>query len=148
MRTLKDVLHEVLRESPVPVKHLAEQLGISYSMLSNAGNPELEEFKLQARLLIQLTLMTGDYRLLDFLEMSCGRVALDLPAIQREAGAVAPLVAESTSAFGQVLATTGEALRDGQVDRIEIKRLEKSIDRHLQAVMELKQALQQLSERS
>jgi len=36
--TLRDALHENIHNSGVPIKRLADDLGISYSYLANAGN--------------------------------------------------------------------------------------------------------------
>lgn len=79
--TLKDVLHKVVFESKLSARQIAEELGISYSMLTNAAHPELDTFKFAARYVIPITKITGDFRLLDFMEQSCGRVAFALPEI-------------------------------------------------------------------
>jgi len=141
MMTLKDVLHDVLRNSPIPVRQLAEQLGISYSMLSNAGNPDLPEFKLQARLIIPLTRMTGDHRLLDFLEFSCNRVAFALDEVDLDDKGVQQLVAGNVECFGVLLQDVATALVDGSISRLEAKGLEQDIHDVVRSSLQLLQSL-------
>lgn len=140
-RTLKDVLYEVIHQSRLDKKVLAERLGISYQMLMNAANPDLPEFKFQARLIIPVTMMTGDFRVLDYLEASCGRVAYQLPEIPKGMDEIHSLVSASVKEFGDVLTEAGKALADGRIDLWEAKRLEKEIIDQVRVVMALLEAV-------
>ena len=66
--TLRDALHETVHNGGVPMKRLADQLGISYSYLANAANPNLDDFNFQLRHLMPLINATGSYAVLDHLE--------------------------------------------------------------------------------
>lgn len=139
--TLKDVLHLVVHESKIPARQLAEELGLSYSMLMNCANPELPEFNIRAQKIIPLTKLTGDYRLIDFIEGAVGRVAFSLPEIPAKDVKLDKLIAESVKEFGDVLQEVGSALSDGRIDRIELKRCEKEILDQVRKVMSLLEAL-------
>ncbi len=146
-RTLKDVLYEVVHQSGIDARVIAERLGMSYQMLLNAANPNLEDFKFQARHIIGLTLLTKDFRLLDYLEASCGRVAYSLPEIPKEMGEISALVTSAVKEFGDVLTEAGKALADGRIDLWEAKRLEKEIMDQVRVVMALLEAVKRQAER-
>ena len=139
--TLKDVLHRVIFENDLTPRQMAEQLGVSYSMLTNAANPELDSFKFAARHVIPLTKLTKDFRLLDFMEASCGRVAFSLPEIPKRSQEIDRLVANNVQLFGNVLADIGLALEDGRIDGFEIKRIEADLLDQVRTAMALLEAL-------
>lgn len=139
--TLKDVLHRVVFDNELSPRQLAEQLGVSYSMLTNAANPELEDFKFAARHLIPLTKLTKDYRLLDFIESSCGRVSFSLPESPRQLADVDKLITRNIQQFGQALNDIGAALEDGVVDDVEIKRIELDLLDQVRTAMALLETL-------
>jgi len=145
--TFKDVLHRVVFEcSEYSARQIAEGVGVSYSMLCNASNPELEDFKLAARHIVPVSKMTNDYRLLDFMEASCGRVAFLLPELPRTMAGVDNLVAENVRLFGGALNSIGEALKDGVIDDIELKRIEVDLLDQVRKAMALLQVLKSLEE--
>lgn len=143
--TLKDILREmVFSNKRWTARQIAEQLGCSYSMLCNACNGELDEWKFAARYIAPITNLTGDYRLLDFLEARVGRVAFDLPALPdltTDQNRVDSLITKNTQLFGETLGHIGEALRDGHVDDFEIKRIEASLLDQVRTAMAMLQAL-------
>ena len=59
MTMLRDHLHDNIFNSGRPAKQIADEIGISYSYLASAGNPNLEEFHFQLKHLIPLTKATG-----------------------------------------------------------------------------------------
>ncbi len=141
--TLKDVLHRVVYECKTySARQLAEGIGCSYSMLCNAANPELDEFRFAARHILPLTNLTQDHRLLNFMEHSCGRVAFSLPQL-REGGKerIDALIAENASLFGESLKHVGDAMQRGRVDEIELKRIELALTDQVRTAMALLQAL-------
>lgn len=125
MTTLKDVLHEVVLQSPVPTRRLAEELGISYSMLMNASNPDQPEFKLQARLIVPITKLTGDTRLIEFLAQACGLIVMTLPETRPRESELHSELALSARRFGDLVSQLGDALADGRVSVVEAKRVER-----------------------
>ena len=145
--TLKDVLYRVVHENPrFTPRQLAEEMGMSYSMLCNSANPDLEEFKFQARNIIPITRATNDCRLVDYIEASVGRVAFLLPEIPDKLAGVDRLIAENVQLFGNALADIGAALQDGKIDNVEMKRIEVDLLQQVRTAMALLEALKKLQE--
>lgn len=125
--SLREALYDMVHRSKIPAKAQAEELGISYSYLCNASNPNLEGegFDYQLRLLIPHTRITENFSALDFIEQSLGRVAIQIPkAIPSTADMVAAF-SKTTSEFGDLAKEIGEALQDGRVEQSEYQRLER-----------------------
>jgi hypothetical protein len=141
--TLKDVLHKVIFDSKrFTPRQLASEVGCSYSMLVNAANPELEDFKFAARHILPLTRLTKDFRLLDYMEASCGRVAFTLPELSLKGEErINDLIGENAILFGESLKHIGEALADGEIDDIELKHIERKLTDQVRTAMALLQAL-------
>jgi len=146
--TLKDVLHRVVHESRLTPRQLAEEVGMSYSMLCNAANPDLPEFKFAARHIIPITRATGDYRLIDYLEASVGRVAFSLPELSGELVNLQKLISETVQLFGKALGDIGDALRDNKIDQVEIKRIERGLHDQVRTAMRLLEVLKAKAEGS
>ena len=145
--TLKDVLYRVVHENQhFTPRQLAEELGMSYSMLCNSANPDLPEFKLQARNIIPITRATNDFRLVDYIEAAVGRVAFALPEIPKKLSAIDTLIASNVQQFGNALADIGAALQDGEVDNFEMKQIETSLHAQVRTAMGLLEALKQQQE--
>ena len=124
-RTLKEVLHDLLQDSPIRMKVMAENLGISYSYLANAGNPDLEEFQFPLRLLIPLIHLTRDFQVLDYIEAACGRVAIELPAQDGDLCSVSTELCRTIKEFGDVAREVSEVIIDGKISRTEAKAIER-----------------------
>lgn len=123
--TLKEALHEIISNSPMPPKALAEELGIAYSYLMNSGNPELPEFRFQARFLIPLARLTGDYRAIDFIEHSLGRVAFALPPAAADIEETRAKLMSTINRFGRLAQDASASLEDGRIEPWEAKTIER-----------------------
>lgn len=143
--TLKDVLHRLVHENEMTPRQQAEEIGVSYSMLTNAANPDLDDFKFAARHIIPLTKVTKDYRLLDFMEASCGRVAFSLPEIPDKIGDLQEMTAVTVKEFGDVLTAMSAALADGEIGYMEIKRIELEILEQVRASLGLLEAAKKVA---
>jgi hypothetical protein len=134
--TLKDVVHQVVHDSPIPPRQLAEELGMSYSMLMNAANPDLEEFKLPARQLIPLAKLTGDCRHVDYIEHALGRVAFELPKPSSSSMEVVQVqLMRTIKEFGDLASTSADALSDGKLTIKEAKAIEVEAFEMIKATM-------------
>ena len=122
--TLRDALHESVHNGGVPMKRLADQLGISYSYLANAANPNLDDFNFQLRHLMPLINATGNYAVLDHLENACGRVAFCLPQAGKDHLEITQGLLELVGRMGDLSHKMREILADGQVDGHEYKLVE------------------------
>lgn len=125
--TLKEAVHRVIDNSPIPTRQLAEEIGISYSYLMNSANPDLRDFKLAARVLIPLTRLTGDFSAINFIEHSLGRQAVELP-VGKPAATTKDIHSELFNAvgiFGDLVNKSTAALAGSRVtaaDATEIER--------------------------
>lgn len=142
--SFKDVLEVVLRESNVPPKHLAADLNTSYSMLMNCANASIENANLRAQMVIPLTKLTGDTRLLDFMEAAVGRVAIPIPKIPRDMKQIESMVADNCKEFGDCMQALGEALGDGQISDREFKKIETEVHEQVNSAMALLEACRQM----
>lgn len=122
--TLRDALHESVHNGGVPMKRLADQLGISYSYLANAANPNLEDFNFQLKHLMPLINATGSYAVLDYLENACGRVAFCLPQAGKDHLEITQGLLELVGRMGELSHEMSMILADGNVDPHEYKRVE------------------------
>ena len=122
--TLRDTLHTTVHGCGVPLKRLHEDLGISYSYLANAANPNLEDFNFQLKHLMPLIKATGRCDVLDYLENACGRVAFVLPAPGRDHLEINQGMLELFGRLGDLSHQMRDILQDGQVDEHEFKRVE------------------------
>lgn len=122
--TLRDALHETVHNGGVPMKRLADQLGISYSYLANAANPNLDDFNFQLRHLMPLINATGSYAVLDHLENACGRVAFCLPQAGKDHLEITQGLLELVGRMGDLSHKMREILADSQVDGHEYKLVE------------------------
>ena len=122
--TLRDALHETVHNGGVPIKQLHERLGISYSYLASAANPNLEEFNFQLRHLMPLINATGNYAVLDYLENACGRVAFALPDTMANCVEITSGLLELISKIGMLSSEINSILADGKVEDHEYKRVE------------------------
>lgn len=122
--TLKDSLYETIHNSGIPMKRLSDQLGISYSYLANAGNPNLEEFNFQLKHLMPLINATGNYAVLDYLENACGRVAFVLPEAGTDHLEINQGLLDLFGRMGDLSYQMKGILADGQVDDHEYRRVE------------------------
>jgi len=140
MTTLKDSLHENIHESNVPIKQLCDILGISYSYLANAGNPNLEDFNFQLRHLIPLTKATNCFATLDYIERALGRVAFVVPTIGADVSEVAAEVAAVTMEFSHLMREMSEALKDGAVQTYEWPDIARECEHLIKKVCRLNEA--------
>lgn len=123
--TLRDALHENIHNSGVPIKKLADDLGISYSYLANAGNPNLEGFDFQLRWLIPLTKMTNNFSALDYLEAAVGRTAFKLPNSTNGSHVeINRQMLHIMKHIGDLGGEIEKALEDNKVENHEAKRIE------------------------
>ena len=125
--TLKDAIREILENSPIPTRALAEELGISYSYLMNAGNPDQPDFKLPARLIIPLTRLTGNFAAVDYIEQSLGRTAFPLPKKSGDLKQIQAELLDTVNRFGRLVQDTTEALEDRRITRDEAAQLERDV---------------------
>ncbi|MCK5680738.1 phage regulatory CII family protein [bacterium] len=140
--TLKEAIHQLISDSKIPARTLAEEMGISYSYLMNAANPEISELKLAARLLIPLTRITGDFSAIDFIENSLGRTALPLPKGKAEVSEIKTKLFDSVGCFGALVKNATDALAGNKISAWEARELEQSGYELISKTLEFLQAVE------
>jgi hypothetical protein len=129
-QTLRDALHDMVLNSPIPAKAQAEELGVPLSYLYNAANPQLEGFEYQLRLLLQHIRITGNFAALDFLERSLGRVAVPLRQSERtderhNSKDVILSLLKLTAELGAIAQTLHQTLTDRALTEADARRARK-----------------------
>lgn len=102
---------------------MAKTMQRDYNYLAKAFSPFADTHPLRGDLLVPATLASGDtpaernYTLLDWMEQAVGRVAFVLPQVGVGGGDATGvrLTQQAIQDFGQLLATSGEALADGRL---------------------------------
>jgi hypothetical protein len=144
--TLRESLYALVHRSEMPAKEQADFLGVSYSYLCNAANPNLDVCEYQLRLLPQHSLRTKNPVVLDFLEWSAGRVVVDLPAVT---GLVRPATAETLPGFvcrlmkeiGDVVKESGERCADADLNQEDKRQIRKEVEDVIQKATQIRAAL-------
>lgn len=139
MTTLRDSLHDTIFNSGRPAKQIADELGISYSYLASAGNPNLEEFHFQLRHLIPLTKSTRNFEVIDHIERTLGRVAFTVPNLTSTTEVTAE-TANIVREAGHLLTEMAQALADGRVQSQEWPAIARECEHVITAVCRLREA--------
>ena len=141
--TLKDSLHDQIQLGQMPMKVIAEELGMSYSMLANASNPNLDEFNFPLRHLANLCRLTGRTDALDYINHQLGRITIDLPSTCVCHETAHQQLAACFKEFGEFAGRSASALADNKVTRAEVKEIEKEL---MEAVVSLLSYLRTVQE--
>jgi hypothetical protein len=132
--TLREALYDVVHHSRIPAKVQAEELGIAYSYLCNAANPNLDGngFDYQLRLLIPHTRLTDNYASLDYIERALGRVGIAVcepfqpgssPRVEELAAGLLLIAKE----MGQAAEAVHRSVKDGRLTEEEARRCQKEL---------------------
>lgn len=120
-QTFKDALYESLHRSDLPLKAIADALGLSRSHLDKCCD-ETQPENLNGRHFPALAGATSDLTWLDFLESRAGRAAYKLPA----AGTRLTLETVTTiREVGEFLSGVAEAVADGTVSAEDAARIQR-----------------------
>lgn len=147
IQTLKDALHDQIHGSGVPIKLQAQEIGISYSYLANAANPDLEEFQFQLRHLLPLCRVTGCTNALDYIESSLGRVSFSLPSSLPCPQTITAELGCCFKEFGEFAETSAKALADNRISSSEAKRIEKELLDLVRQAMSFLRSVQEASQK-
>lgn len=141
MTTLRDALHDNIHNSSLPIKQLADDLGISYSYLANAGNPNLETFDFQLKRLLPLMKATGNTAVLDYFEHAMGRVAFRIPQAEGEHLPITTNLLQIIKHVGDLSGKIEEAIADKVIERREAKDIEPLIFELIKHMVQLMNTL-------
>jgi len=116
-RYVAEMTQPTRRRADQSVPELAEQLGVSPSLVFQWGEPDGR--RLHADMIPALTEATGDTLLVEWLNEACGLVAVAAPGGPVDAAAIGQALKE----FGAFIATMASAIEDGRVTRTEMDRI-------------------------
>ncbi len=139
LRSLGEAIHCLVHHSDLDARQIAERLGVRYGYLLDAANPDREDTQFQARLVVPLTVLTGRYDLMDYLEREVGRVAFAVP--QSPAGEHADLftaLAEAMRELGEDAERLRLAVDDGTITSDEAEAFEHEADETIAAIARMK----------
>lgn len=125
-----------------PIKALADEIGKGESTLRN----ELTEqpgYKLGLRTAVLIMRRTGDYRALDGLEKSFGRVAFEIPVCSKQDPLpILRLAGKTMQEFGEYTQALANALANGRITRDEAVNCLSKLTDVLSACIELRAHLE------
>jgi len=128
-----------------PMKALAPEIGKGESTLRNELTQQ-DGYKLGLLTTILIMTKTGDLTALDLIERHFNRVAFPVPRSKSDEPApIMRLVSRLTVEFGEHMRAMAEALDDGVIDQSEARECLKELEDILEAGVELKAHLEQLT---
>lgn len=121
VRTLTEAIYHQVHHSAADARVVAERLGVRYSYLLDAANPDRDEVQFQARLLVPLMVATSDITILEWMAAQVGCVVtkaegLATPDPGRE-------LLDVIDRLGALAAADRDAAADGVRDAGEIELL-------------------------
>jgi hypothetical protein len=120
--TLGDAVYQVVHRSKEPAKALADRIGCRPAYLVAAADP-MQTQSLPARLIVPLTLASGDTAIVRHLAEAVGGVFVELPKDLTGTHAdVVNAIGRITAEMGEVMAATGRAMEDGRITADEATR--------------------------
>ena len=151
--TFKAALHSNIFDGKLPAKVLADRIGKTYTYFCNAANEAQPESHFQAKDIIPLTLLSGSFDLLDFIETQCGRVSFKIPEVDGEVSTLVKELAQLTDEFGDVLHELSDAMRAGSesgrgISRGERRRIDRECDELIRHICRLRAAVQHETEKN
>lgn len=126
--TLGEVVYCVVHHSRIDAKTIAERLGVRYTYLTDAASPDRDEVQFQARLIVPITLATGNDALLRYLAAQCGYVAFKVPTASDAHADVVAHTAKVVREFGDVLTASATAMADHAITASEAAGVCQEID--------------------
>ena len=142
--TLKSILYDIIHKHPrKSLEQLAEEIGVSASYLTrsalpdkdDADNPDLATgCRFPLKKLIPLTRAASDFRLLDYIESSLGRVAFELPKARPGLVKIHRELSKSVKEFGEFVRAVGDSMHDGRITAAKREQCRKEGYELIQAV--------------
>lgn len=121
----KDSVQETVHKGKLPVAQLAERIGKSPSYVYNCANPNLEDdFHLQGREIIPLTLASENYAVVNYICKGVGGVFLRVPQVEGIDLSLSENILETIEHLAELRRKYKEAMKDGVLSRSERRELE------------------------
>ncbi|EGG93550.1 putative bacteriophage protein [gamma proteobacterium IMCC1989] len=136
MDHVDQAVYDVIHNSDISTKDIAQRLGMSHQVLINKANPQQEFHKMTLREALAIQLITGNHGIHRAVETELG-VSENKPVLKNLLESV--LVASKE--HGDVVREVQQAMEDGRFTLREKEKCQKEIDDAMKALTELRQAV-------
>jgi hypothetical protein len=149
VNSLRDCLYNTIHRNKKPLKVIAEELGMSETYLTRSALPDAEDSdtgtgcRFPLKKLISLIKATNDFSILDFIEQSLGRVAVNLPKSAADINDIYRLTMISVREYGHLMSKIENSVADGKVTPQETEKILKEGYDAVQAIMALIKTIEQ-----
>lgn len=137
-RSLGEAIYCSTFHSEAEARTIAERMGVRYSYLADAANPDRDGQQFQARLLVPLMHATGNLAPLAWLARAMGGVFVRTPDVAVEHDDVRRAFLAATREIGEDAGDIERALADGVITGEEARQLEVQIDETIAELVSLK----------
>ena len=104
---------------------LGPRIGVSGNVLSNKLNPNINTHHLTLSEAMRIMSLTGDLRILQAMSSELGVTIRPLPMIGEESAMDA--LVHTANEFGQYMVAINDALSDGRVTKLELRKVGKEL---------------------
>jgi hypothetical protein len=126
--SIQEAIYELLRHSNIRLSQIADRTGIPFSTLRTYSvDPDDAAGAYRSMPVHQIppvTNATRNYILLDALEAACGRVGLEMPAIDSPGKDVLREIAGAIKEFAELVGETSKAIAQDGISPAELTRIE------------------------
>lgn len=144
-QTLKDALHDTIHRHPtLSVSAIAEQLNMAESYLYRSALPDPDTdgpnatgARFPLKQLVPLIKITGDFQVLNFIENSLGRVAIEIPDQNASGDHLQKQAIKSAAEFGKMMQEISVAIDDGEISKKEKQKICRSGWEAVTAIMQV-----------
>ena len=146
VKTMKEALHDTLHRHPsLSIESIADQLDMAPSYLYRTALPDMDTdgerasgVRFPLKQLAPLIRVTGDYQVLDQIEWTLGRVAVQMPDCkQRSIKDIQSTALDATVRFGNLIKEIQISIEDGDISQDEQERIDKAGRKLIQEVVSL-----------
>ena len=125
--TLREAIYQMVHHSKIPAKAQADFLGVHESLLYNAGNPNIEEFRYSSRLVVPHTSCTQNLALIRYFNEQVGIVGFRIPSGIPQPNDLRQGVLKITKELGEAADSLEKGLKDSELTEAERARVRKEL---------------------
>lgn len=135
---ITDAAYAVAHDYPGGTESLAPRLDMSGAVLRNKVNPNNTTHHLTLAESLKISLITGDYRIVQALARELGLAVIAIPAAENCADAdVIEMMAKSLQTHGEIGREITKTFADGKVERHEARNVRDRVWAHMITVLGL-----------
>lgn len=139
--SLAEAVHAVFYDSEIPAKSIAEQLDKSYSYLADCTHGDSEK-SIPSKLIIPMTILTGNDALIQYLCRACGYIAHQIPQGHPACADLTGQLVRILSKFSATVKTSSDAISDGVISRDEADEIKASTSKLITKLLEFSDSIE------